>query len=538
MNMIPLKQAVQINPRLRRGLDDSLKISFLAMASISEDGGITHQETRQFGDVKKGFTYFQRGDVLLAKITPCFENGKSALTEKLEHPIGFGSTEFHVLRAIPEKLDSRFLYHLVRSDRLRFLGKKSMKGAAGHKRVPADFLETFEVPDLPLDDQIRVAYLLDKVEGLIAQRKRHLQQLDDLLKSVFLEMFGPHSTGYADWPLVEVKDLAEKHKGAMRTGPFGSNLLHSEFTADGDVAVLGIDNAVQNHFAWSERRFITNEKYKELESYRIFPGDVIVTIMGTIGRSAVVPDDIPLAINTKHLAAITLNRNLANPLFLSYSIHSSPFILSQFRSKNRGAIMSGLNLGLIKETTLKRPPIELQNRFAQTHTHVDKLKNTYQKSLTDLETLYGALSQQAFKGELDLSRMPMPMPMPDSEPEVEKAVAAELTHPRSSHGGAINLPDTDNLLEALENTEARVALMSQWLEAYRVQLGNTPFSVQHFMAAAQSRLVELHPDIDVELGANDFEHIKCWVFEALAAGKLAQTFDDASICAQLKAVPV
>lgn len=282
-------------------------------------------------------------------------------------------------------------------------------------------LESIKLPLPLLDDQIRIAHLLGKVEGLIAKRKQHLQQLDYLLKSVFLKMFGPQALGYADWPLVEIKDLAVNRKGAMRTGPFGSNLLHSEFTGEGDVAVLGIDNAVQNRFAWDERRFITHEKYKELESYRIFPGDVIVTIMGTIGRSAVVPNDIPLAINTKHLAAITLNRDLANPLFLSYSIHSSPFILNQFRSKNRGAIMSGLNLGLIKETKLKRPPIALQNKFAETHARVDELKAIYQKCLTDLKTLYGALSQQAFKGTLDLSRVPLP----GIQPEEENTVAAE-----------------------------------------------------------------------------------------------------------------
>ena len=408
MRTVPLSHVAQVNPRQPKGLDNSQKVSFLAMASVSENGDITHEEIKQLGDVKKGFTFFQRGDVLLAKITPCFENGKCAITHKILHEIGFGSTEFHVLRAIPEKLDAKYLFYLVRSSRLRFLGQRSMKGAAGQKRVPAEFLENFETPLPPLDDQIRIAHLLSKVEGLIAQRKQHLQQLDELLKSVFLEMFSPRAPGYTDWPLVEIKDLAAKHKGAMRTGPFGSNLLHSEFTTEGDVAVLGIDNAVQNRFAWGERRYITRNKYKELESYRIYAGDVIVTIMGTIGRSSVIPDDIPLAINTKHLAAITLNREIANPLFLSYSIHSSPFILNQFKSKNRGAIMSGLNLGLIKETKLKRPPIEQQNDFAAIHAKIDEIKSHYQQTLTDLESLYGALSQQAFKGELDLSRVPMP----------------------------------------------------------------------------------------------------------------------------------
>lgn len=383
-------------------------------------------------------------------------------------------------------------------------------------------LESIKIPLPSIDDQKRIANLLSKVEGLIAQRKQHLQQLDDLLKSVFLEMFGPHALGYADWPLVQIKDLAANHRGAMRTGPFGSNLLHSEFTTEGDVAVLGIDNAVQNHFAWDGRRFITHEKYKELESYRIFPGDVIVTIMGTIGRSAVVPNDIPLAINTKHLAAITLNRELANPLFLSYSIHSSPFILNQFRSKNRGAIMSGLNLGLIKETKLKRPPIELQNTFAETHTRVDKVKAMYQQSLTDLEKLYGALSQKAFKGELDLSRVPLIEPITGTL----NAQLEDGTMTATGTASAVNLPDMEDLPDALLTDEGRQRILQHWLAAYVTQLKGAAFSVSNFLDTAQVRMAELHPDSDFEIGLTEYDQLKDWVFAAVKAGRLFQTFDN------------
>jgi type I restriction enzyme, S subunit len=273
--------------------------------------------------------------------------------------------------------------------------------------INRDALERIPIPVFAYDDQIRIATLLSKVENLISRRRQQIKQLDELLKSVFLEMFGPANQLLETWPLVEIKELAAKHKGAMRTGPFGSNLLHSEFSSTGDVAVMGIDNAVHNRFTWGDQRFITKKKYKKLGNYKIFPGDVIITIMGTIGCSAVIPDDIPLAINTKHLAAITLDRKLANPLFLSYSIHSNPYILKQFKNKNRGAIMSGLNLTIIKETKIRRPPIQLQNHFASVHNQIDGLKSRYQKSLTELNNFYGVLSQKAFKGELDLSLVPL-----------------------------------------------------------------------------------------------------------------------------------
>ncbi|AMO97969.1 type I restriction modification DNA specificity domain protein [Collimonas arenae] len=387
-------------------------------------------------------------------------------------------------------------------------------------------LESIPLPVIDFEDQIRVAHLLGKIEALITQRKHHLQQLDDLLQSLFLEMFSPKAPGYTDWPLVEIKDLAAKHKGAMRTGPFGSNLLHSEFTTDGDVAVLGIDNAVQNRFAWDERRYISRKKYQELENYRIYPDDVIVTIMGTIGRSAVIPDDIPLAINTKHLAAITLNREIASPLFLSYSIHSNPFILNQFKSKNRGAIMSGLNLGLIKETKLKRPPIDLQNDFAAAHKLIDKMKSRYQESLTDLESLYGALSQQAFKGELDLSRVPLASEQTHLSHE-QQAQAERSTSPKqpTTPSELVN-----ELVQAAQPAaDARNELLARWLKQYLTNMSpDANLGSAQFLESAWQLVQAIQLETDgatPALTLDDYDELKDLIFEKLRAGDLIQIFD-------------
>ncbi|QJX01954.1 hypothetical protein HML84_06375 [Alcanivorax sp. IO_7] len=159
----------------------------------------------------------------------------------------------------------------------------------------------------------RIAKILDAADALRAKRRESLAQLDALLQSTFLDLFGdPDSNGW-EWSVVE--DVAEKRKGAIRTGPFGSQLLHSEFV-DSGVPVLGIDNVVSNEFREGRPRFITADKYERLKRYTVHPGDVLITIMGTCGRCAIVPDGLGVAINTKHLCCISLNKELCLPEFM------------------------------------------------------------------------------------------------------------------------------------------------------------------------------------------------------------------------------
>ena len=122
--------------------------------------------------------------------------------------------------------------------------------------------------------------------------------------------------------------------------------------------------------------------------------------MGTVGRSAVIPDDIPLSINTKHLACITLDESKCNPYYLAYSIHSNPFIAFQMKARNRGAIMEGLNLGIIKTLKLKNAPISLQIRFEELYSSITEKKSLLKRSACKIKDLLNALLQRAFTGQL------------------------------------------------------------------------------------------------------------------------------------------
>jgi type I restriction enzyme S subunit len=393
-----LGDVAEMNPRGDMShLSDDTVVGFVPMSAVSETTKtITSPETRRFGDVRKGYTPMRNGDVIVAKITPCFENGKLAIVD-LEQSVAFGSTEFHVFRPTGE-VDSRLLYHLLSSELIQKEGRNQMKGAAGQKRVPSDFFRAFEfrVPR-SLPEQKRLAKILDKADEVRRKLQQSLRLSDDFLRSVFLDMFGdPEGQG---WESTTVEELASAKKGSIRTRPFGSQLLHSEFVDEG-VAVLGIDNAVRNKFAWGQPRFITEEKYEDLKRYTVHPGDVLITIMGTCGRCAIVPEDIPKAINTKHLCCITPDPKKCLPEFLHSYFLLHPMAKSYLGQSAKGAIMDGLNGGLIKSLPVPIVPIALQRKYAQLVKNRTKLADRLTNQAAESEALFSSLQQRAFRGEL------------------------------------------------------------------------------------------------------------------------------------------
>lgn len=173
----PLSEVVDINPRLdKSAYRDDLEVSFVPMAAVEAASGRTDvSEPKHFGSVKKGYTPFKEGDVLFAKITPCMENGKMAVVPKLINDIGFGSTEFHVLR--PHKgIHPRYVYYFVSNQNFRREAAHQMTGAVGQKRVPQSFLEAASIPVPLFEEQQRIVVEIEKqfsrLDEAVASLKR------------------------------------------------------------------------------------------------------------------------------------------------------------------------------------------------------------------------------------------------------------------------------------------------------------------------------------------------------------------------------
>ena len=354
-------------------------INWITPAELNDDSYIINESVRRITDraVKESsLKSFPAGTVILSSRAPI---GKVAIA----------GTEMYCNQGFKnlicsDKINNRYLYWFLKcnTEYLNSLGR-----GATFKEISKGIVENIEINLPPLNQQIYIAGIFEKLSSIIAIRKKQISQLDQLVKSQFIEMFCTQNK----WADCKIEDLCL----SARTGPFGSALHHDEFVDEG-IFVLGIDNAVENKFSYKRMRYITPEKYEQLKRYTVHPGDVIITIMGTVGRSAVIPEDIPTAINTKHLACLTLNKQLVNPYFLCNAFQIHPDIVHQLTGQATGAIMDGLNLTKIKNVHFHCPPVGLQNEFVELYHKADKSKFAIQQSLEQLETLKKSLMQEYF----------------------------------------------------------------------------------------------------------------------------------------------
>ena len=310
------------------------------------------------GGFIKNVNFYQQELPYIAVVKDGAGIGRTMLLPAYSSVIG---TMQYILPVDYESIDLQYLYYaIVHMD----LGKY-FSGAT----IPHIYFKDYKKEKLFLPEiceQQKISRLLQQVDLMIEKQNNQVELMDKLVQSRFIELF---VNSNVQWKEVTISDICKD----MRTGPFGSALHHDEFVDKG-IFVLGIDNAVENKFSYNRMRYITEEKYEKLKRYTVYPGDVIITIMGTVGRSAVIPEDMPKAINTKHLACLTPDTNIVDSYFLVNVLQIHPLIRHQLERQSKGAIMNGLNLTIIKGLKFRLPPLELQRRFVDFYKQVDKSK--------------------------------------------------------------------------------------------------------------------------------------------------------------------
>jgi len=297
-----LSDFAYVNPATdTKGAASDASVAFIPMAAVAEGGGWHATEHRPISDGRRGYTLFQRGDVIVAKITPCFENGKVALLSALETDFGLGSTEFHVLRAKPGH-DPRFIYHWTRHPAFLRAGEASMTGSAGQRRVPAGFFERFEIPRIEVPSQAAIADILDALDDAILEADALIEKLrtvrvgliDDLLTRGVADDGSPRVSSAL------VKTVVGPRPATWKVANLGRFVVGAEYGTNlslGDssmgIPVLRMNNIQDGEFDLAD---LKHAPAHAVERFRVQRDDVLFNRTNSwehVGKAAIWRHDEP-----------------------------------------------------------------------------------------------------------------------------------------------------------------------------------------------------------------------------------------------------
>lgn len=269
------------------------------------------------------------------------------------------------------------------------------------KHLSTKTINEIEIPLPRLSEQIRIAEILNLAESLISQRKQGINLLDQLLKSTFLNMFGDPVRNEKKWEIKTIEQLVKKGKQSIKRGPFGGALKKEIFIEKGFL-VYEQFHALNNDFTF-ERYYISDEKFEELKAFEVFPDDIIISCSGVyLGKLAIIPKNAKRGIINQALLKISLDQKIINNKFFVFLFRHESFKNRFFGDVRGSGVPNFPPMPEFKKFQFIYPSIELQNKFVNIVEKVEALKTQYQQSLTELQNMYGVLSQKAFKGELNV----------------------------------------------------------------------------------------------------------------------------------------
>ena len=480
---------------------DSGTIPSIGGEHLNKDGGfdlekLKYIDEKFFRTLNKGV--IKENDILIVKDGAT--TGKVSFVDN-KFPYKKAAINEHLfsLRVDTTVADPKYVFLFLKSPQGQKQILKDFRGAA-IGGISRGFVEIAKIPLPSPNNQIRIATLLSRIDALIASRKDNLCLLSEFLKSTFLEMFGDPIRNSKGWNKPELKN----NFGEISTGntPPRSN---AENYSPAFIEWIKTGNIDQEHmYLTPASEFLSETGVRKART--VNKGALLVACIAgsieSIGRAAIANRKVAF---NQQINAIQPNSDI-NPLFLYWLFRISRVYIQSFAPRGMKKIITKGNFAKI---TMIKPPKNLQDQFASIVEKTESLKTFYQQSLNELENLYGTLSQRAFKGELDLSRIPL-----------EKVPEETVTD--ATHETADQFPEPDSY--AMSDPAAREKLLRQLFDAFIAERKGHTFSMEVFWTEAEQKMLEHMDDESFPLSVGDYDKAKEWLFELIKSENIRQLF--------------
>ncbi len=397
----PFDEIAEINPKKsNEKIDDELNVSFIPMKCVEElTGNVDLSNTRKYHDVRTGYTYFKNNDIVFAKITPCMENGKIAIVNDLENGMGFGSTEFHVIRLKLSELSQKFYFYYIIQKNFRNLAKKNMRGTAGQLRVDANYLKNILVPIPPADEQKRIVEKIEKLLLQVNSVKKSLELTKPLFEqykqSLLQSMFDQKIS--KSWTNVILGDICDLISG--------KSFKKSEYSKKG-LKLFQISNVSFGKTSWDNIEYLPENYENDYPNLMLKEGDLVMAMNRPFKKNQLKiallkKNDMP-SILYQRVGKFELSTDVLTPFFYYYL--QSPAVIIKLQG-----LMKGVDQPFINKTELLKIPFyypsktiqeKIVSKIARGFALIENTENITNSLLNQVNMLNSSVLENAFQGKL------------------------------------------------------------------------------------------------------------------------------------------
>ena len=387
-----LEEVCYINPPKSESKPlGNIEVSFLPMADLKEKQMLFKPlQKKLLNEVYSGYTYFINNDVLLAKVTPCFENGKSGIAKNLVNGVGFGSSEYYILR--PIKALPEYIYHIISNPCFLKEGKENMSGAVGLQRVKKEFLYNYKIPLPPLPEQQRIVKKLDtlfeRIDKAIQLTRENGEHSKHLLPAALNEVFGEAEE--KGWKIKQLKAICKIIGGGtpskQNTSYYKNGTIYWASVRDMNVEIIE-DTELK----------IAENAVKDSATNIIPKGNIVIATRVGLGKVCKLKYDTSI---NQDLKGIVPNKEIS----IDYLFFWFKSIANYIIENGIGATVKGVRLDFINALEVPLPDLPAQQRIVnylnQLSAKQQQLQQHYSKQLQQLQALKASLLDAAFRGEL------------------------------------------------------------------------------------------------------------------------------------------